>query len=260
MRGGSGRDVHKRDDDDVGDDRGSSDDDLEDALTFASTLTRLSGVNSGTGSAEYGLSIDEDIEVEFELEIEGAAAGTYNVLVDGINVGQIVVNNLGRGRIELKSDPDEDELPLPSNFPNVAEGSTILVQGLMQGKFGAPVVGIGGGEGNEEETEAAFAAALSGVSAAHGSATFEISIDNDVEKEFEIEVEDAANGTYNVLVNGQNVGSITVSGGEGKLEFSTDPKIDELLLPANFPDVTDGMTVAIEGLVSGTFAAVAVVN
>jgi hypothetical protein len=45
------------------------------------------------------------------------------------------------------------------------------------------------------------------------------------------------------------------------LKFSTDPRIDhgELLLPNDFPVVADGVTVEIEGLVSGTFAAVGVV-
>jgi len=55
-----------------------------------------------------------------------------------------------------------------------------------------------------------------------------------------------------------NVGSIVVIGGEGELKMSSDPKIDELLLPVDFPEVANDTTVEIVGLVSGTFQSVAV--
>jgi hypothetical protein len=175
-----------------------------------------------------------------------------------MNVGQLVVNDLGKGKLKLKSDPDVDEVALPANFPNVSEGSTILVQGLLQGTFGAAASGIVGGVG--DETEAEFLATLTGATSANGSAKFEIKIDSDVEKEFEVEVEDAADGTYNVKVNGELVGTITVTDGEGQVEFSTDPDLDQFLMPLGFPEITDGVTVEIEGLVQGTFAAAVVVN
>ncbi|TXT16572.1 MAG: putative outer membrane adhesin-like protein, partial [Planctomycetota bacterium] len=248
VNGGLGRDIHESDDDDIGDDHGGNDDVLEDALTFASTLTPVAGVTGVVGKAEYGVSIGDEIEVEFELEVETATPGTYNVLVDGVNVGQLVVNELGKGKLKLKSDPDVDEVALPANFPNVSEGSKILVQGLMQGTFGAATAGIPGGE---DETEAEFLADLTGATSANGTAKFEVKIDSNVEKEFEVEVEDAADGTYNVKVNGQLVGTITVTDGEGRVEYSTDPDLDQLTLPNDFPDITDGVTIEIEGLVQG---------
>lgn len=137
MHGGRGREIHEGDDDDIGDDHGGNDDVLEDALTFAATLTPVVGGTGVVDAVEYGISIGDEIEVAFELEVEGATPGTYNVLVDGVNVGQLVGNDLGRGKFKLKSDPDVDEVTLPANFPNASEGSTILVQGLLQGTFGA---------------------------------------------------------------------------------------------------------------------------
>ncbi len=178
------------------------------------------------------------------------------MLVDGVNVGQLVVNDLGKGKLKLKSDPDVDEVALPANFPNVSDGSTILIQGLLQGTFGAPTSGIAGGEGDETESE--FLADLTGATSAKGTAKFQIKIDRDVEKEFEVEIEDAVDGTYNVKVNGLLVGTITITDGEGKVEFSTDPDPDpdQLTLPNDFPDITDGVTVEIEGLIQGMFATV----
>ncbi len=257
VNGGSGRDIHQGDDDDIGDDHGGNDDVLEDALTFVATLTPVAGVTGVVGAVEYGVSVGDEIEVEFELEVERATPGTYNVLVDGVNVGQLVVNDLGKGKLKLKSDPDVDEVALPANFPNVSEGSTILVQGLLQGTFGAPTSGIAGGDGDESEAE--FLADLTGATSATGIAKFQVQIDSNVEKEFEVEVEDAADGTYNVLVGNVLIGTITVTDGEGKVEFSTDPDLDQLTLPIGFPEITAGMTVEIVGLVQGTFAVTPVV-
>lgn len=201
------------------------------------------------GVAEYGVSLGT------EIEVEGAAAGTYNVLVDGVNVGQLTVNELGIGKLKLKSDPDVDEVAIPSNFPNVSEGITILVQGLAQGTFGAAASGVTGGDGDETESE--FVAPLVGATSANGEAKFAIKIDSNVEKE--VEVEDAADGTYNVIVGGVTVGTITVTDGEGRVEFSTDPDLDQFTLPIDFPEVTDGVTVEIQGLVAGTFTQVVAV-
>jgi Ca2+-binding RTX toxin-like protein len=73
--------------------------------------------------------------------------------------------------------------------------------------------------------------------------------------EFEISVSGALSGTYNVLVGGVNVGVIKVNArGTGKLELqSRREDAHEQLLPANFPVVSAGTTVVIEGLVSGAF-------
>ena len=179
------------------------------------------------------------------------------MLVDGVNVGPLTVDVTGKGKLKLKSNPDVDEVGLPGNFPNVSEGSTILVQGLMQGTFGAAISGVVGGEG---VTEGEFAATLTGDG--QGTASYSVKVDSNVEREFEIEVQDAVTGSYSVLVAGVNVGTIEVDAeGEGKLKLSTDPRFDhgELLMPHNFPDVANGVTVAIDGLVSGTFAEVVVV-
>ena len=219
-------------------------------------MAPVAGVSGVIGTAEYSVSLGTEIEVEFELEVEGATAGTYDVMVGGVNVGQLIVNQLGKGKLKLESAPDFDEVAIPTNFPNVSEGITIVVPGLMQGIFGAAVAGVTGDDGNEVESE--FLAPLSGATSANGEAKFEITIDSNVEKEFEVEVEDAVDGKYNVVVGGVTVGTITVIDGEGRVEFSTDPDLDQLTLPNDFPEITDGVTVEIVGLVQGTFAIVVV--
>ena len=169
VNGGSGRDLYQTDCDDTGDDHVGDDNVLEDAMNFAATLTSVTGVTGVTGAANYGVSLGDEIATEFEFEGEGAANGNYDVLVDGVNVGQLVVDVSGRGKLKLKSNPDVDEVGLPAGFSNVAAGSTILVQGLMRGTFGAATSGVAGGEW---ETEGEFTASLAGATSAVGTASY----------------------------------------------------------------------------------------
>jgi hypothetical protein len=94
-------------------------------------------------------------------------------------------------------------------------------------------------------------------SATTGKAKFEQSLDHDVEVELSVEVSDAAEGTYEVQVDGLTLGSISVgASGEAEIEFSTHPdELDEVDLPMGFAGigvgtvvtVTDGEAIILEG-------------
>ena len=66
----------------------------------------------------------------FRSELEGAAAGTYDLLVGGTKVGVIVVDATGEGEIEFDSRPSTDQddpgLDLPLTFD--PRGQTIQVE------------------------------------------------------------------------------------------------------------------------------------
>ena len=115
------------------DDDGETDDDQdvdEDEIELEAELT---GTSSATGEAEFET---EGAQTEFEVEVEDAEANTsYDVLVDGIFVGSLVTDAAGAGSLELSSDPDDDELPLPDNFPMISEGVLVEIAGLVSGAF-----------------------------------------------------------------------------------------------------------------------------
>ncbi|GAB4549986.1 MAG: hypothetical protein Tsb0013_11560 [Phycisphaerales bacterium] len=80
----------------------------------------------GSGEAEYRVRPDE---AEFEVEIEDVPVGTYDLLLDGLKVGEIEVVDTPdgtEGEIEFSTDTDDlDELPL--DFDPI--GRTIQVVG-----------------------------------------------------------------------------------------------------------------------------------
>ncbi len=78
------------------------------------------------------------------------------------------------------------------------------------------------------------------------------------QQKFEVEIFDATPANqYNVLVDGINVGSVTVDpSGMGKLEFKTNAEADELPFPNHFPAVQAGTVVPVQGLVTERFSSV----
>ena len=84
------------------------------------------------GEAEFEV---EDGETEFEVELYGATPNaTYAVAVDNVFAGNLTTNSQGYGELEFSTDPDDDEVPFPDDFPIVQVGSSITV-GEMVGEF-----------------------------------------------------------------------------------------------------------------------------
>jgi hypothetical protein len=64
----------------------------------------------------------------FTVSISGAAASTtYAVVIDGVTVGQLTTNASGGGTLTMSSDAGAHETPLPANFPQIHDGSTVTV-------------------------------------------------------------------------------------------------------------------------------------
>ena len=56
-------------------------------------------------------------------------------MIDGIGVGQLTTNDVGRGYLKL-ADGDDSQMPLPEGFPAIQPGSTITVGTILSGTFG----------------------------------------------------------------------------------------------------------------------------
>lgn len=78
-------------------------------------LTPVTGV-TGTADARFR---ERNGRMKFDVEIEGALPGTYDLLVGGVVVGQITVDVSGRGSIDFDSIPDTD--------PNDGDGIDLLL-------------------------------------------------------------------------------------------------------------------------------------
>jgi hypothetical protein len=119
--------------------------------------------------------------------------------------------------------------------------------------------------GDGDETE--LTANLTATTGNAGTAKSEFESETEgttTEKEFSLKVTGATTnntlitGTQEVRVGGVLVGSITLTNGDGKLEFSSDPDDDETAFPADFPTTIDATTVVAVGpqntpILTGTF-------
>lgn len=126
-RGGSGDDVSDNDPEDVNDD--CEGDDNEQELGAALTGT------TAHGEAQFSNGLDDgQPDVEFEVEIEDAAANTtYDVFADGNLVGHVTTDATGEGEFQTED---------PALLTGVGEGSLIEVKDgtgsvLVQGTLAA---------------------------------------------------------------------------------------------------------------------------
>jgi hypothetical protein len=97
----------------------------------------LTGTTTATGLASFeslptagGAAAQE----EFKVEVWNAAAGdSLAVLVGGVNVGQIVVDSRGYGKLDFET--GDDRKPFPGNWPGIQDGSVVQVGTVLTGVF-----------------------------------------------------------------------------------------------------------------------------
>jgi hypothetical protein len=251
LHGGSGDDVLDGNDGedlldgDEGEDHVHGGLEVDTEVTFVTSLTSPSG-SDATGKVKFEHSLDGDVEIELEVEVEDVAAGSYDVQIDGVSLGPIVVGEGGMAEVEFSTHPDElGEVDLPEGFAGIGGGTVVTVNDgtttILEGTFG-------------ERVEFEFKVPLQaiGESTVRGRVKYEQ--EGDAEIEFELRLRGADPGTYNVLVDGVTVAAITI-GADGRfdLEMSLSPEdIDELPLPENFPTIGPGTVIEIEGIAMAT--------
>ena len=129
----SSDDDSSRSDDDS-DHRSSSDDDGSSAMDLepVELEAKFRGTGRARGKAKYEVEREHGgLEMKFEVEVKKAVRGEHDVLVGGVLVGRIRIDSRGRGKLEFSSRPDEDALPLPSDFPAIGVGTPVEVVGLF---------------------------------------------------------------------------------------------------------------------------------
>ena len=175
------------------------------------------------GASGHARIVEKKGVIDFDVEIEDVPNGSYDLFVATIDRGDIVVS-AGQGEIEFSDGgDDDDELPLTFDpygaLIEVKNGAAqvVLTGDLLAGGGAPPVCG---------ESDVRLDLVNVGPDPdAKGDARHRVLADCD--RAFEVEVEDLADGTYDLFVGGVDRGNVTVTevAGEhrGEVEFHTDP-------------------------------------
>src|SRR5262249_16886870 len=146
-----------------------------------------------------------DDRSSFEIEVEHLADGAYDVLIDGVVKGTLVVSG-GVGEIEFESGSDDGGHALDFDplgpLVQVRHATTIVLSATGL----APAPGVSTCTPSESETP------LSNVGPdVDASGSVRVQVADDCGHDFRVEIEDLPVGSYDLLVGGILRGSIAVS-------------------------------------------------
>jgi hypothetical protein len=223
---------------------------------FSETETPLvAAPAAGSGSGNTKLRVREDCRRDFSVEIEDVPLGAYDLLIGGVPKGTLQVVDVGgqnQGEIEFTSEPhDSGELFLdfdPIGAEVEIRQSGTLFFSLTQGPPGS---GSGGGSASCSGAPTEITVPLlnaGSVPTASGDARYRLRAD--CRADFAVEIEDVADGSYELRVGGATAGTIAVSGGKGEIEFSDPIEPGKELLDfdprGQAVEVFDGATLLLE--------------
>lgn len=246
LDGGDGDDLLDGDD---GEDHFSHGLEVDMEVTFTTDLTSPTG-SAATGKVKFERSFDGDAEIELKIEVNNITEeffGNYNVQIDGVSIGQLLVDNATMAEVEFSTHPDElGEVGFPEAFAGIGVGTVVTITDgtsntILEGTFG-------------ERIDFEFKVPLQAIGDSQVRGRVKYEQEGDGKVEFELRVRGAEPGAYGVLVDGVVVTTIVIdASGRYELELSLSPEeIGELPLPANFPTIGPGTVIEIEGIATAT--------
>lgn len=203
--------------------------------TPSESNTALSNVGPDPdASGDTRFRVKDDCDQDFQVEAEDLPVGTYEVWVGGVLRASMDVVDLGdkiEGEVEFDTDADEPGEVLLDFDPigqtvEVRQGATVFLSTTVGDPGDPGTCGIEDVEPDMNNTGAD--------PDADGKARFRQ--ESDCDRDFRVQIEDVAVGSYELLVGGIVRGTIDVvdlGGGdiEGEIEFDNDPdQAGELLL------------------------------
>ena len=238
-------------------------------------IARLYGVDGVRVKLEFEI---EDSQWKLEVKVQNATPNeSFEVRIDGLRVGQLTTDGRGRGELEFGS--NDDDLPLPSNLPQIRPGMVAQIVGLGESQFASSVDSSSnsdsssndnsssnssddnssGGSSNDSSSSTSSVSAgdtfelkaqLTGIASIDAEAKYESTANN---VEFKIELKDAAaSASYSVVVGGVVVGTLqTDNRGRGRLQFELEDNSEPF--PANFPSVGVGTEISVGNQLVGVF-------
>jgi predicted RNA-binding protein YlqC (UPF0109 family) len=183
------------------------------------------------GASGHARIVEKKGVIDFDVEIEDVPNGSYDLFVAMVDRGDIIVS-AGRGEIEFSDGGDDpDELPLTFD----PYGALIEVKnGAAQVVLSGDLLAGGGVPPVCSESDVRLDLVNVGPDPdAKGDARHRVLADCD--RAFQVEVEDLADGAYELFVGGVDRGDVQVTevAGEhrGEIEFHTDPsEVGKVLL------------------------------
>lgn len=208
----------------------------------------------------------EVIGAEQKFEIEAGQLqprAAYKVVVDGnviVDGGRATTGNFGNFKIEFKTTPSSNDLPLPAVLNPVTTIKKVEVRDaqdriVLSNTFVAtPGAGQPGGQTVEKE---ATLNPTGVIPLANGKARAEVEAERE---ELRVEADGLASGVlYGIFADNVNVGSVIAQSGYLKVEFTSDGSSGLVLPPALRP-VTNIQTIELrnpggQAVLRGTFQA-----
>jgi hypothetical protein len=198
--------------------------------TIDEALTSTGLDPDASGDAKF--RIDDQGRHRFSVEIEDVPAGLYELWVAGIKRGTIsaqVSSNGVKGELEFSNPTDAGELAL--NFD--PRGQLIEVK-TVAGVFFSQLFGLADTNSTVVMPLRIELPLFNQGFAPTASASMKYRRDDRGRISFQVEIEDAPAGSYDLLVGGSQRASVTVSatlsGTHGEVEFETEPDGSNLLL------------------------------
>jgi len=215
------------------------------------TLVNAGAFPAGSGDAEFEQESDR---VDFEVEIEDVPVGSYSLAVGGIERGTIEVVdtvNSPEGEVEFRFPAEAGKLPLDfdprGQLIEVADASGLVFSvdfpatdgndddddGNDDGNDDSGDDDSGSDEGDSDPAEIEVPLTNTGVFP-QASGDARLRIDDDGERDFNVDIEDLPVSGYDLVVGGMQRGTIMVEasddGNEGEIEFGDPADDDELPL------------------------------
>lgn len=146
---------------------------------------------------------------------------SYAVQIGGVVEGEFVTDKKGNGKLSFKTKSNSNPLDFDPR------GQTLQIHDGVATVLQAVISGTGEPSGIVVN-ERVLLAPTNSSDAIKGKAEYRASKKG--EREFKVQVERITGGDFELFVNGVKRGDLRVSGREAKIEFSTEPKKNELLL------------------------------
>jgi hypothetical protein len=182
--------------------------------------TDFTGTQPGS-KVNVKFTLRSDGHSKFTVQLEGFAAGSYLLFVDGLQRATITVPASGSGKVEFDSLAEPPKLPL--DFDPRGKQLDILFNNVLVAteKLVAEASGVNVCKFTLREKTLTATPAAAG-----GRAEARYRLRDDCEEDFRVQIEDVPAGLYDLLVDDIPRGTISVvstnGGTEGEIEFDTD--------------------------------------
>ncbi len=228
---------------------------------------------TGVEPAAVGKAEVEVIGAEQKFEIEAGQLlprAAYKIVVDGKvivdgasasdpNGARATTTNFGTFKIEFKTTPSSNDLPLPAALNPVTNIKKVEVRDsqdrvVLSNTFGAPAPGGGAGQTVEKE---ATLNPTGVIPQANGKARAEVEPERE---KLRVEADQLTSGvSYSIFADGVNIGSVTAQTGYLKVEYTSDGSsgstLPQALRPVTNIKVIEIRNPAGQAVLRGTFQA-----